>query len=48
MSKGKLVFLPADLGHDDVLKKRKTFALFLKTSGLAEVRSSGAVVKPSR
>ena len=34
----KLVFLHTDLGHNDVLEKRNTFGLFLKTSCLAEIR----------
>jgi len=37
---GRLVFLHTDLGHNDVLEKRKTFGLFLKTSCLAEIRIS--------
>lgn len=37
---GRLVFLHTDLGHNDVLEKRKTFGLFLKTSCLAEIKIS--------
>jgi len=33
----KLVFLHTDLGHNDVLEKRKEFALYLKTSCLAGI-----------
>lgn len=33
---GRLVFIHTDLGHNDVLDKRDQFALFLKTSVLAE------------
>jgi hypothetical protein len=36
----RLVFLHTDLGHNDVLEKRKTFGLFLRTSRLAEVSTS--------
>ena len=35
----KLVFLHTDLGHNDVLEKRKEFCLFLKTSCLAKVEA---------
>jgi hypothetical protein len=35
---GKLVFLHTDLGHNDVLEKRKTFCQFLKTSGLSKLK----------
>ncbi|HEY9174477.1 MAG TPA: hypothetical protein VI136_19510 [Verrucomicrobiae bacterium] len=34
LKSGKLIFLSTDLGHNDVLEKRKTFCQFLKTSGL--------------
>jgi len=35
----KLVFLHTDLGHNDVLEKRKEFCLFLKTSCLAKIEA---------
>jgi hypothetical protein len=35
----KLVFLHTDLGHNDVLEKRKEFCLFLKTSCLAKIKA---------
>jgi hypothetical protein len=34
----KFVFLHTDLGHNDVLEKRKTFGEFLKTSFLDDLR----------
>jgi hypothetical protein len=34
LKSGKLVFLYTDLGHNDVLERRKTFCQFLKTSAL--------------
>ena len=34
LKSGKLIFLSTDLGHNDVLEKRRTFCQFLKTSGL--------------
>ncbi len=38
LKSGKLVFLYTDLGHNDVLEKRKTFCQFLKTSGLGTLK----------
>jgi hypothetical protein len=35
----RLVFLHTDLGHNDVLEKRRTFCQFLKTSCLGEIPS---------
>ena len=38
LKSGKLVFLHTDLGHNDVLEKRKTFCAFVKTSCLKDLR----------
>jgi hypothetical protein len=38
LKSGKLVFLHTDLGHNDVLEKRKTFCQFLRTSCLSETK----------
>jgi len=38
LKSSRLVFLHTDLGHNDVLEKRRTFCQFLKTSGLGELK----------
>jgi len=38
LKSGKLVFLSTDLGHNDVLEKRKTFRSFLETSCLRDLK----------
>lgn len=37
LKSGRLVFLSSDLGHNDVVEKRKTFGEFLKTSCLEDL-----------
>jgi hypothetical protein len=36
----RLIFLHTDLGHNEVLERRKTFGRLLSTSGLTEVRTN--------
>lgn len=38
LKSGKVVFLHTDLGHNDVVEKRKTFCQFLKTSDLSDLK----------
>jgi hypothetical protein len=41
LKNARLVFLHTDVGHNDVLAKRETFCLFLRTSCLAEIATGG-------
>jgi hypothetical protein len=37
LRKHRLVFLSTDLGHNDVMSRRRTFELFLRSSVLADI-----------
>jgi hypothetical protein len=42
LGRNRLVFLHTDLGHNDVLAKRRTFRTFLESSCLEQIRAGQA------